>query len=129
MLAAMMAAALQNVHKALNIRVDIDVGIFHRVANAGLGGEMNDFREAVLSEQRLRRRAIGQIELLETELRIAFEQFEARLFQLGVVVMVDAVDAEDVAPLGEKLPHDMKADEASGSGDQNHFTLHRLVPV
>ncbi len=67
MLATVVAAALQHVEEALEIGVDIDMRIVHRIAHAGLGGEMDDLRKTVLQEQVRGRGAVGQVARDEAE--------------------------------------------------------------
>ncbi len=53
MLAIVVTAALQHVDEALEIRIDIGVGILQRIANAGLRREMDHDGKSMLREQRL----------------------------------------------------------------------------
>ena len=46
-------------------------------------------------EQRLRCRAVRQIELHKSEFGVSFEKIETRLFQPRIIVVVDIVDADD----------------------------------
>src|SRR5437879_6122038 len=98
MLATVMAAAFQHVNEALEVGVNISVRVLKRIADACLGCEMNDNRKTVLRKQRLHYRAIGQIELHKAEPGLALQNVEASLLQPGVVVIVDAVEADNFAP-------------------------------
>src|SRR3984893_7418797 len=97
MLAAIVAAALQHVDEALDIRVDIGVRVFKRIANARLGREMNDDRKTMLLEQQSDCRAIGQIELHKGEFGMALENLETGFLQFGIVIIVDDIEADDLA--------------------------------
>src|ERR1700747_1917720 len=99
MLAAIVAAAFQDVEKAFDIRLRIGVRMIERMANAGLCGEMNDFCEVVLLEQGFCCSSISQIELLESELRIVLEERKARLLQRRIIIVVETVNADHGAAL------------------------------
>ena len=68
MLAIVVAAAFEHVDEALDIRIDIGVGMLERIANAGLCREMDDHGKAVLREKRLCCRAVREIELHKGEI-------------------------------------------------------------
>ena len=53
MFAIVMAAPLQHVDKAIDICIDIRMGMLQRIAHAGLRREMDDHGKAVLREQQL----------------------------------------------------------------------------
>ena len=79
-LQAVVAAALQHVDEALDIRVDIGVRVFQRIVNARLGCQMNDDRKTMLLEKHFDCRAIGQIELHEGEVGIALQNLSRASF-------------------------------------------------
>ena len=78
----------------------------------------------MLREQRLRRRAIGQIELHKTEIRIAPQDVEARFLQFGIVIIVDAVEADHLAAARQQRRATWKSDKAGSSGDQYRIVRH-----
>ena len=65
------AAPLQNVGEADQIAVHIRLGIDQRVANAGLGGQMNHNRRSIGREQLRHRWPLGKAEFDETKSRFA----------------------------------------------------------
>ena len=71
----------------------------------------------MLRKQRLRRRAVGQIELHEGEIRVAFQNLETRFLEFGIVVAVDDIEADDLAALRQQALRNVKSDKAGGSGD------------
>src|SRR5690242_2212780 len=111
MRAAIMAAAFQNVEESLDIRFRIGVRMIERVANTGLRGEVDHLCEAMPLEQRFRRGAVREIELLESEFRLVLQKTEARLLQGRIIIVVDAIDADHGAALRQQAPCDVKADE------------------
>src|SRR5437879_518618 len=98
------------------------------MAHAGLRSEVHDRSERAVAEQRLRGRAIGEIEPLRREALALAQHREARLFQRRVIVMIDAVDADDLPPVLEQPPRETEADEARGTGDQNWQGHSRRTP-
>src|ERR1700761_9574436 len=99
--ATVMAASLEHIQKTFDVRIDVSVRILQRIANAGLGCEMNDGRKVVPGTQRLRRLAIGQVGFRKGEISLALEDIQARQLQRGVVVVVDAVEAGNPAAGGQ----------------------------
>src|SRR2546423_8902953 len=97
MLAAIVTASLKNVDKAFDVRIDIGMGVFERVTNARLGCEMNNDGKTMLREKRFHRRAIGQIQLHKTEIRMTPENFEAGFLEFWIVVVVDDIKPDDSA--------------------------------
>src|SRR6185437_15167541 len=120
------AGRFEQDHLAHDVAVDIGVRVLQRVAHAGLCREMDDPRYvAITCEHFGDTVAVGDVDLVKDEIRIALEPFETSLLQPDAVVLVQIVDANDrLAPLGEAAC-DMKADEARGPGDENaHLTRH-----
>ena len=68
-----MAARFKEVRESDEIGVDIGAGIFERVANAGLGGEMDHLGGPVRLEQPVPRVGVGEVQALEAEQRLRFE--------------------------------------------------------
>ena len=48
---------------------------------------------------------------------MTLQDVETRLFQLGIVVIVDDIEADDFAAGGQQALSNMKADKAGSSGD------------
>ena len=127
--AAVVAAALEDVGEADEIGVDIGVRIDQRMAHARLRREMDDMGKAVTLEQRGHALAVGEIELGELEAVELGELREPRLFQLGIVVVVDVVEADHGLAVLQQPPRHMKPDEPGGTGDENGiYSRHRSMP-
>ena len=126
MLAIVVTAAFQDVDEALEIGIDIGMGMLQRVAHAGLRREMDHHGEATLSEQRLCRRTVGEVELHKAEVGLALEDIQARFLQLRIVIVVDDIEANDL-PAGRQQPlRDVESDKPGGSGDQYRIVRHAI---
>jgi len=69
---------------------------------------------------------------MKGEVRVDAELAQSRLFQGGVVVVVDAVDPDHGAAGGEQVARQAEADEACGPADQNGIGRgvgHRVVHI
>ena len=116
---AAVAAAFQDIEKSRQIGVQIGMGIFQRIAHAGLGGEMNHAMKTAAGEQILRRRAVGEVEPMEGETPVLRERLETRLLQRRVIVVIEAVDAGHGAAGLEQAARETKSDEPCCPGDQD----------
>ena len=95
------------------------------MADAGLRRQVDDGIEAVGGKQVRNRIAIGDIALLEVEVRVSGEFGQAGFLQLGVIVGIEVVERDDGAAIGKQTSGDVKADEAGRAGDENR--LHRAL--
>ena len=101
----------------------VGLRIVQRIAHAGLRGQMHDPVEALGGEQRRTRLRVADIEAVEGKARMRLQPREACLLELGIVIVVEVVDADDLVIALEQPLRDMHADEAGSSGDQNlHLT-------
>src|SRR5579862_5051376 len=125
--ATVVAASLEHIQEPLDIRIRIGMRIFQRIADACLRGEMDDDGEAVLGKQRLRCFAIGEIGLHEMELRLSIQDIEARLFQRRIVIIVDAVEADDLLAKRKQSLRNVKADETGSAGDEDLTFFHAFT--
>src|SRR6185312_2748567 len=99
------------------------------MAHARLRGEMDDVRKAMLRKQLRHPIAVGEIAFDELKSRQPAKFGKARLFQLGIVIIVEIVEADDGAPALQQPARDMKADEAGGAGDKDRSVSHRFSHV
>src|SRR5882724_3042757 len=118
MLATVMAATLQHVDEAFDVSINISVGVLQRIANAGLCREMDDHGKAVLSEKRFCCRAICEVELHKGEIGLAFQNVEARFLEFWIVIVIQAIETDDLSAGRQQPLRNMKPDKAGGSGDQ-----------
>jgi hypothetical protein len=88
------------------------VRVVDRVADAGLGGEVNDDAETVGGEEGFHLAAVGEVDAGEGEGVALLEPFEPGLLEGRVVVVVEVVEADHLAALTEEALGEVEADEA-----------------
>ena len=88
---------------------------------------MHHFRKPVLGKQPVHRCTIGQIDLLEREMRLAPQHVEAGLLQRRIVVAVQIVQPDHHAAFRQQPAGDMEADKARGTGDQYCLIRHHIL--
>src|SRR5256885_1588437 len=104
------------------VRLHVGLRIFEAVANARLRAQVDDPVDLDRVGEGLERFGVGEVEVLEPEAvaELLLKLGEPRLFELGIVISAEAVDADDlVAPL-EQGPRCRSADEPRSPGDQNN---------
>ena len=129
MAAAGVAAAFQHIDEADEICVHIGMRIDQRMPHAGLRREMDDEGKTMLGEQGRSGGAVRQVQAHEAEILGAGELAQPRLLQLRIVIGREIVDADHLAARLDETARDMKADEASGAGDEDGVhSRHRSMP-
>jgi len=116
---AVVSAALQNVHEADEVGVDVGVRILEGIADTGLGGEMDDALGFLGGEEVFDRGSIGEVEAVEAEVGVTGEAGEAGFLEADVVVVVEVVETDDLIAAGEEFFGRVVADEAGGAGDED----------
>src|SRR5262245_44409283 len=116
--------SFQHVEKALEIGIDVSMRLLDRVAHAGLGREMNDGGEAMLRKQRSDCVAICQIGLHKREAAILLKDVKPRPLQRGIIIAVEIIEPENRPAFSQKLPGDVKTDEAGRPRGQNRLIRH-----
>jgi hypothetical protein len=112
-------AALQDVQEGDDVRVDVGVGVGQRVAHPRLRGQVDHAVEPSPAEQLGDGGALGEVQLAEAEARVPPQLRQPRLLEGDVVVVVEAVDPDEVVAARQQAPADMKADEAGRAGHQD----------
>ncbi len=116
---AVVPAALQHVHEADHVAVDVGVRILDRVPHSGLCREVDHLLESTGGEQRVHPCPIGDVELAEREAGTPGQARQTRVLQRRVVIVVQVVDADHlVAPL-EQRDGDVRTDETGSAGEQD----------
>jgi hypothetical protein len=118
MLHRVVAATFQNVAKADQVGVDIGVWVVDGVAHPRLRGQMDDAPGLLSREQCRHRFAVGDVELVKTEV-LMFAQFgKARLFESNVVVVVEVVHTNDRIASFKQAQSCVHTDEAGCASDE-----------
>ena len=122
------AAGFEDVVEADEVGFDVGVGVVDAVANASLGGEVDDNVGLVLGKQLVDGGLISEVTFDESEVFEDFELVEAGSFEIGVVVRVEAVETDDFSvwifcaeALGE-----VAADEAGRASDEDGFVVEEI---
>jgi hypothetical protein len=92
-----MPASFQNIEEPGEIGVELGVGILQRVTDTSLRGKMHDRSEFAISQKGLYALAIGEIDLVKTEVIEFAENGDTRVLQRRIIIVVDAVEPHDRA--------------------------------
>ena len=90
------AAGFKQVQKTDHVTVNVSPWILQRVPHAGLGSQVDHLLKTMLLEKRLQRLFLQEVELLELESRRAIKLCKPILFQLGIVVIVEVIDSDNL---------------------------------
>jgi hypothetical protein len=121
-----MAASFQHIKKANKIGIGVSTRVDQRVTDARLRSEVNNVREAFCSKQLRHRLAVGDVHLLESEIRKCLELGNASRFQARIIIGIEIIYPDDIIALRQQATSDMHANEAGCAGDQNmipHFNV------
>ena len=121
MLHLMMAARLEDVEEADDVRVDIRTRMVDAVPHASLRCEIDDNVRLILLEQRRDRRLIRQVALDKRERRILAQNLQPALLQADIVVVIDIIKADNRRPESQQPLREMKTDESRSASDQDLF--------
>ena len=116
---ATVAAGLEHVDEADQVRLDVRVRIGQRIAHARLRRQVDHALRAKLGERTFERRPVLERTAHEAEVRVRRELGEARFLQRRVVVVVEVVVAEHVVAAREQALAQGRSDEAGGAGDED----------
>lgn len=122
------AAGFEDVVEADEVGFDVGVWVVDTVANAGLGGEVDDDVRLVLGKQLVDGGFVGEVAFDEGEVFEAFEFIEAGSFEIGVVVRVEAVETDDfsVGIFCAEALGEVAADETGRAGDEDGFVVEEI---
>ncbi len=94
------------------------------MAHARLRAEMDHLGKTAIREQCGHAAAVRQVKLVKLKFVVAREFRETSLLELRIVIGVEIIDADDVAPVLDQAPRNVKADKTGGPGDQNRRSRH-----
>lgn len=97
---AVVPAALEHMQEAGDVALDIDVRIGRRIADPGLGGEIDHPLRPVRGEGLFHRRPVAEVDGQLGVVRMVDRPGQPSPLEGRIIVVVEAVDADDrVAPL------------------------------
>jgi len=108
-----MPASFQNIEEPGEIGVEIGVGVLQRVTDTGLRGKMHHRSKFAVAKYGLYALAIGEIDLVKTEVVEFAQNGDARVLQRRI----NAVEARDRAPSLQEAMSQRKTDEPRSAGD------------
>ena len=118
MLDSRMTATLQHGQCTENIALDIGIGIRNAVPYARLGREVNYSPEPFASKQFGNAVPVGQIEMRETKARGAPENIQPCVLQPDIIVLVEAVEPDDLVATVQQRFRRVESDKPGRTGDQ-----------
>ena len=102
---------------ANDIGLNVGAGIFHAVAHARLGSEMDDPVHAL--DRAHDRVEIGDVAAHEGKILMRGQLGEPRFLESDIVIVVEVVDTDNRLTPGEQRQADMHTNEPSGTGQKN----------
>ena len=113
------ARELEHVAMADQVRLDVGARVFEAVADAGLGAQVDDAGDVERICERFERIGVREIEALEAVAvaELLLQSRKPRLLQLGVVIIVETVDSDDLVAALEQRARRCSADEPRSSRD------------
>ena len=112
-------ACLEHIECADNVGVDIGAWVLQAVANARLGGEMDHDCRPAVAHDLLKRGGILEHELVAVKSWQLGQNGVSGPLQIHVVIVREAVYADNLVSLQQKGAGDVKADEARSAGDDD----------
>jgi hypothetical protein len=127
--ASSVAAAFEHIEEAREIGIDIGVGIDQGMSHAGLRSEMHDGGKTIRRKQLRHELAFGKVRPDEFEIRGCLELRDPGLFQMGIVISIEVVEADHLIAVRQQPPRDMHADKPGRSGDKHRLLQLRSFPA
>ena len=115
----LMTTCFEDVHEADQIRIDVSLGIRQGVPNTGLSGQVDDSIEAMSFKQSIDTVTIFQCQLLKAESGTTLQKSESIVFELGLIIVVQIVEADHGVASIQQASCRVHPDEARCSGNQN----------
>jgi hypothetical protein len=121
-------AAFEHVQKAGDVALDVGMGVFKGVANTWLRGQVDHLVEVSGGEQGLRGGTVRQVCFLEfvsggaggrSAAHIILDPGQTGLFERDIVVITQAVEADDVFASFKQCQADRAANKTRGACDKN----------
>src|SRR5215831_8078556 len=97
------------------------------MTHPGLGGEMDHLGETLIGKQCGHAVTVAEIELVKPKLVVMREFGEAGLFESRIVVGIEVVDADHVAPILQQTSRHVESDKSRDPSDQDRWSRHVLI--
>ena len=122
---AALSGELDQIAVTDQVRLDVGRWIFHAVADAGLGPEMDNPVEPCIVQRRIERGEVCEVDPLEEEgvAKMLAETGEAGFLEGRNVIIVDDVDADDGVAALQQGARSCRADEPSCTCHENAHAL------
>ena len=124
MLHSVMTAALEDVEKTDQIRLDIGMRILESIADPGLRSQIDDPLGPVRGKHSLDFLAVGEVGFYKMKIVLALQPRQTRELQIDVVIVVEVVNADDLVTAGDQRSCGLRADEARDAGNKNLHAIH-----
>jgi hypothetical protein len=115
----LMTTCFQDIHEADQIRIDVGLRIRQGVPHTGLSGQVNDSIEAMSFKQSIDAVTIFQSQLLKVESGTTFQKSESIMFEPGLIIVVQIVEADHGVASIQQASGRVHPDETRCSGNQN----------
>ena len=123
-----MAAAFEHAEEAGEIAARIIERVRERVPDAGLGGKMQNIIRLGGFEEHRDSGFLAKVERLEVEAGLCRELRQSRVFQRDIVIVVEAIDADDFSLKSAQGHCAVEADEAGSPCDKHAGAGKRKLP-
>ena len=118
-----MPCHFQEVEKTFEIAFLIGKGVFQRIPDACLGGQVTNFPDGVVPEYLFKTRKILDIVPIKGEAPAALQLIQAGPLEGDIIVIVQIIDTNDLCTLVQEGFGEMKSDETGGAGDKGGVLL------
>lgn len=124
MLYFVMTAGFKDVIETYEIALDIGIGIGDAITDTGLGREVNDYGNLILSENLLDGTLVGYGSMYESPVSVQGLDFlQSLILDVYVIVIGDGINAYnfDILHVVKQTFDEVTADESGRTGDENRF--------
>ena len=128
MLAAVVAAAFENIGEAYDVGIDIGVRVDQRMPHAGLRRQMHHIGKPAHGEEARHTGTVGEIELHEFKAGKLGEFGQPCVLQLRIVIGVQVIESDHGLAARQQPARDVIADEARSARHQDGSVSHANNP-
>lgn len=99
-----MAASFQEIEESAQIALAVGIWIGERMTNAGLGCEIDDDFRINRGNERRNAVTIGEIDMLEPEMRKFLQLIEAGPLQADVIIFTHGIETYNLPTIAKQSP-------------------------